>query len=96
MASRTLIHTSYIAISNQKTVSDSPLHCRQISLTFVVFLGTEKQKFGPASEAYYFPNYPIPKMADFGLAELTTHDADGNDPYFFVQGTYPYYPPVRT
>ena len=60
-----------------------------------VFLGREKQKDGPASEFYYFPNYPMPKMADFGLAELTAYGDVDNHPGRFTSGTPGYYAPVR-
>lgn len=63
-------------------------------LTILVFLGNEKQKDGPASEFYYFPNYPLPKMADFGLAKLTAYSDNGNSPGPFSQGTRLYLPPV--
>ena len=63
-------------------------------LTVLVFLGNEKQKDGPVSEFYYFPNYPLPKVADFGLAKLTAHGDNGNSPRQFFQGTRLYFPPV--
>jgi hypothetical protein len=65
-------------------------------LTLLVFLANEKKENGPASEFYYFPNYPMPKMADFGLAKLTTYGDNDNSPGPFKQGTRPYYAPVRT
>jgi hypothetical protein len=65
-------------------------------LTLTVFLGNEKRKDGPVSEFYYFPNYPVPKMADFGLAELTKYGSNDNYPGVFEQGTRVYFAPVRT
>jgi len=46
------------------------------------------------SEFYYFPNYPLPKVADFGLAKLTAYSDNGNSPRQFLQGTRLYFPPV--
>ena len=65
-------------------------------LTLSVFLGMEKGDDGPTSEFYYFPNYPVPKIADFGLARLTAYSDNDNHPRGFFRGTRQYYAPVRT
>ena len=56
-------------------------------LTETVFLG---RLYGDE----FAPNYPIPKLADFGLAEVTYDDFPKNCARYFKRGTEPYYPPV--
>ena len=60
-------------------------------LTRLVFLGKE---IAPGDGDYYVPNYPIPKMADFGLSRLTRLTHENNKIAYFQQGTKPYFPPV--
>lgn len=57
----------------------------------LVFLGDEYQDDGMD---YYIPNYPMPKVADFGLSTLTALDDRSNVPAAFSKGTKPYYAPV--
>ena len=64
-----------------------------MGLTGLVFLGDENV---PEDDDYYIPNYPIPKMADFGLSKLTRLSHDENVPAKFHRGTQPYYPPVSS
>ena len=43
----------------------------------------------------HFSNYPVVKMADFGLAQLVVWDDPQNPKYYRGLGTPGYYPPVR-